>query len=117
MGSYLFERNTEDGAGRVAGASLHDDVERALRELDWIDEVMLQASEGDGSVVTADVLFDPDWPDTANPDVVAEVMHKYGLRIVDNPALKGVKVTAADPLRVGVAAGDDDGLDLFVFDE
>jgi hypothetical protein len=116
MGNYLFERNTEDGAGGEAGDSLPDDVERALAELDWVEQVALHADDGDGSVVVADVHFDPDWPDTANPDLVAEVLHRYGLRIIENPALKGVKVTAADPLRVGVAAGDD-GLDLFVFDE
>jgi len=116
MGNYLFERNTDDGAGREAGGSLPDDVTAALRELDWVEQIALHAGDGDGSVVAADVHFDPDWPDTANPDLVADVFHRYGLRIIDNPALKGVKVTAADPLRVGAIAGDD-GMDLFVFDE
>ena len=116
MGNYLFERNTDDGAGGESGSSLPDDVSRALREFDWVDEFALKADDGDGSVVVADVHFDPDWPDTANPDLVAEVFQRFGLRLIENPASPGGKVSAADPLRVGATAGDD-ALDLLIFDD
>jgi hypothetical protein len=116
MGNYLFERNTDDGAGDEAGSSLSDDVSRALNEFDWIDQFAVKADDGDGSVVVAEVHFDPDWPDTANPDLVAEVLHRFGLRLIDNPAQPGGKVSAADPLRVGATAGDD-ALDLVICDD
>ncbi|MEO8160035.1 MAG: hypothetical protein ABI588_01345 [Arenimonas sp.] len=116
MGNYLFERNTEDGAGSESGSSLPDDVKSALGEFDWVDQFALKADDGDGSVVVVDVHFDPDWPDTANPDLVADVFHRFGLRLIDNPTSPGGKVSAADPLSVGASAGDD-ALDLVIFDE
>ena len=112
MGSYIFERSTDVG-GSVSG--LAADVERALGELDWIENFSLQADDGDGAVVVADVHFDPDWPDTANPDLVAETLQRYGLRIIENHKDAG-RVSATDPLRAS-ASVDDGGIDLFVFDE
>jgi hypothetical protein len=112
MGSYIFERAQEDLGG---GASLAADVERALGEFDWVDGFTLRLDDGDGSVVLADVRFDPDWPDTANPDLVAETLARYGLHIVDNHKAEG-RVSAADPLRASSSV-DDGGIDLFVFDE
>lgn len=116
MGHYLFERDSEGGAGHEAGDSLPQDVERALREFDWVDEFHLQADDGDGSVVIADVRFDPDWPDTANPELVADTFHRFGLRTIAEPGAPVGKVSAADPLRASAVVGDD-ALDLFVFDE
>jgi hypothetical protein len=112
MGSYIFERSAADG-GSVSG--LIADVERALGELDWVENFSVQADDGDGSVVVADVHFDPDWPDTANPDLVAETLQRYGLRIIENHHDAG-RVTAADPLRASAEVGDD-AIDLFAFDE
>ena len=113
MGSYIFERNDE-WEGEANGSALAADVERALGELDWVENFALKLDDGDGSVVIADVHFDPDWPDTANPDLVAETLARYSLHIVaDSKSARGV--SAADPLRA--SASVDDGLDLFVFDE
>ena len=109
MGSYIFERSERDG--EAADPSLAADVELALAELDWVDNVSVRAGDG---VAIADVHFDPDWPDTANPDLVAEVFARYGLHIVDDHKAAG-RVSAADPLRA--SASVDDGVDLFVFDE
>jgi hypothetical protein len=116
MGSYRFERIGQDDPG-AAGNALRADVEQALLELDWVEEVHLRGDTGDGSV-TADVHFDPDWPDRANPDVVAEVFQRFNLHVVDDPsAAASGKVMAADPLRASASVGDDGGLDLFVFNE
>ena len=117
MGNYLFERSTDEGAGSEAGNELSADVERALREFDWVENFTLQPDDGDGSVVVADVHFDPDWPDTALPELVAEVFQRFGLRTIDNPASIAGKVSAADPLRAGTVVNDDAGIDLFVFDD
>ena len=113
MGSYVFERVGE-WDGPVSGSALAADVERALGELDWVEDFSVQADEDDGSAVVAVVHFDPDWPDTANPDLVAETLTRFGLQIIADPhAAAGVSAT--DPLRA--SASVDDGLDLFVFDE
>jgi len=112
MGSYIFERTQQDLGG---GASLAADVERALGELDWVENFTLRVDDGDGSVVLADVHFDPDWPDQANPDLVAETLERYGLHIVEDHKAEG-KVSAADPLRASSSV-DEGGFDLFVFDE
>jgi hypothetical protein len=116
MGNYLFERSNSDEAVREPGASLEDDVTRALRELDWVEEFSLHADDGDGSVVVADVHFDPDWPDTANPEYVAEVFERFGVRTIATPAPVVGKVIPADPLRVGTVTPID-SLDLFVLDD
>ena len=116
MGNYLFERAGQDAPAEEGGNALRADVESALRELDWVEEVILASADGDPGVVVADVHFDPDWPDTANPDVVAEVLQRYGLKIIDNAAPSVGKVMAADPLRASDSV-DDGGIDLFVFDE
>ena len=116
MGSYLFERAGQDAPAEEGGNALRADVESALRELDWVEEVGLRNADGDSGVVIADVHFDPDWPDTANPDLVAEVLQRYGLRIIEDPSLSAGKVKAADPLRAS-ASIDEGGIDLFVFDE
>ena len=113
MGSYIFERNGE--AGREVGAALVADVESALGELDWIEKFSVRADDGDGSVVLADVHFDPDWPDTANADLVAEVFQRHAVRTLDR-GTGGGRVSATDPLHAS-AEVDDGGIDLFVFDE
>ena len=112
MGSYLFERSVADGG---SASSLIADVERALGELDWVENFNVRGDDGDGSVAIADVHFDPDWPDTANPDLVAETLLRYGLQIIADHKDAG-RVTAADPLRASAVVGDD-AVDLFVFDE
>jgi hypothetical protein len=109
MGSYIFERSTDVG-GSVSG--LAADVERALGELDWVENFTLRADDGDGAVVVADVHFDPDWPDQANPELVAETLQRYGLRIIEDHK----DAFAADPLRASADVGDD-AIDLIVFDE
>jgi|SRR6476469_7553464 len=114
MGSYIFERNS-DWEGQDSSSALAADVERALAELDWVENYTVRAGDGDGGVVVADVAFDPDWPDTANPELVAETLARYGLHIVDAGGAAG-RVSAADPLRAADSV-DDGGLDLFVFDE
>jgi hypothetical protein len=113
MGSYIFERSGEDA--NSTGPALVADVERALGELDWVEDFSVRADDGDGGVVLADVHFDPDWPDTANADLVAEVFQRYGIRTLDRGAAGG-KVSATDPLHAS-AEVDDGGIDLFVFDE
>jgi hypothetical protein len=112
MGSYIFERTQQELGG---GASLAADVERALAEFDWVESFSLRVDDGDGAVVLADVHFDPDWPDTANPDLVAETLARFGLRILEDHKAQG-RVQAADPLRAS-ASVDEGGIDLFVFDE
>ena len=113
MGSYLFERSDPEAAAGEGGNALRADIDSALRELDWVEDLSLRDGDQPGRVY-ADVQFDPDWPDTANPDIVAEVFQRYGLHVVDQSAQAG-KVRAADPLRASESV--DDGLDLFVFDE
>jgi hypothetical protein len=119
MGTYLFERCTTEGAGSEAGASLHDDVAKALREIDWVESFVLHADENDDQVVGADVVFDEQWPDirTSNPDQVADVFHRLGLCTIANPALSSGKVSADDPLAAGPVSDDAISLDLFAFDE
>ena len=114
MGSYLFERAVE-GIDQEGSNALRADVDSALRELDWVEDVSLRDAPQPGQVY-ADVHFDPDWPDTANPDLVAEVFQRFGLRVIEDSSRAGGKVMAADPLRAS-ASVDDGGLDLFVFDE
>ena len=115
MGSYLFERIDKDAAQSEGSNALRADVDSALRELDWVEDLQLRDASEPGRVV-ADVHFDPDWPDTANPDIVAEVFRRYGLQVVEDPAAAAGKVMAADPLRASTEV-DDGGIDLFVFDE
>lgn len=120
MGTYLFERFTSEGAGSEASSRLEDDVSKALAEIDWVDSFSVRANGGDESVVSADVIFDEQWPDirTSNPDQVAEVFHRLGMRTIDNPSLSSGKVSTDDPLRAGAVLSDDAvSLDLFVFDE
>ena len=119
MGTYLFERVTSDGTGPDAGASLREDVAKALDEIDWVDTFSIHTDDGDGSVVTADVIFDEQWPDvrTSNPDQVSEVFHRLGLRTLANPTLSAGKVSTDDPLRAEPVTDDAASLDLFVFDE
>lgn len=115
MGSYIFERNGQWEGQEASSSSLAADVERALGELDWVEDWTLRAGDGDGDVVLADVRFDPDWPDTANPDLVAETLARYSLHIIEDSKAAG-RVVAADPLRASESV-DEDGIDLFVFDE
>lgn len=120
MGTYLFERSTTDGAGREAGQSLQDDVVRALREIDWVENFALHANGSDDEVVGADVIFDEQWPDirTSNPDQVSEVFHRFGLRTIANQALSSQQLSADDPLSAEpLGDGDVAALDLFEFDE
>jgi hypothetical protein len=113
MGSYIFERSGEDA--NSTGPALGRRRGARLGELDWVEEFSVRADDGDGGVVLADVHFDPDWPDTANADLVAEVFQRYGIRTLDRGAAGG-KVSATDPLHAS-AEVDDGGIDLFVFDE
>ena len=120
MGSYLFERDTSSGAGRDAGASLQDDVVRALKEIDWVEHFAIQADRSNDDVVGADVGFDEEWPDirTSNPDQVSEVFRRLGLRAIPNPALSSGKASADDPLSADAQGeGDTEAFDLFEFDE
>jgi hypothetical protein len=114
MGTYLFERADPEVGAEEGRNALRADIESALRELDWVEDLQLRDGDQAGRVY-ADVHFDPDWPDTANPDIVAEVFQRYGLQVVEQSAQAG-KVMAADPLRAS-ASVEDGGLDLFVFDE
>lgn len=118
MGNYLFERCTEDGAGRDASGSLREDVAAALGEIDWVENFALRADGDDEGVVGADVTFDEQWPDvrTSNPDQVTEVFHRLGLRTIANPAVSTGRVSADDPLGTS-SIGDGDALGLFEFDE
>ena len=115
MGTYLFERLDKEGAAGEGSNALRADVDSALRELDWVEDLQLRDADQPGRVY-ADVHFDPDWPDTANPDIVAEVFQRYGLQVVGEAAAAAGKVMAADPLRASASVGED-GIDLFVFDE
>jgi hypothetical protein len=114
MGSYLFERAVE-GIDQEGSNALRADVDSALRELGWVEDLSLRDADAPGRVY-ADVIFDPDWPDMANPDVVAEVFQRFGLRVVEDTSPAAGKVMAADPLRASASVSDG-GLDLFVFDE
>jgi hypothetical protein len=119
MGTYLFERYTGEGAGRGAGASLQEDVVKALQEIDWVENFAIHADSSNDEVVGADVSFDEEWPDirTSNPDQVADVFHRLGLCTIANPALSSGKVSADDPLAAGPVSDDAISLDLFAFDE
>lgn len=121
MGTYLFERNTTDGAGGDVGDSLHDDVVKALKEIDWVENFIIHAAEGDDTVIGADVIFDEQWPDvrTSNPGQVSEVFHRLGLRTIANQALASRQLSADDPLSASHTAddGDVEALNLFEFDE
>lgn len=116
MGNYLFERSDAEGTGSEASESLEADVGHALDELAWVEEYFTRADDGDGAVVVADVRFDPDWPDTANPDRVADVFHRFGVRTLPHADAAAGKVSAADPLRAA-AVTSDGALDLIVFDD
>ncbi|KFN43657.1 hypothetical protein [Arenimonas oryziterrae] len=118
MGSYRFERDTDQGAGENAGDSLEDDVARALGEIDWVERFAIHANEANDLQVVADVIFDEDWPDhcAANPGHVAQVFRRYGLRTIGDSA--NSKIVANDPLSADPATGDDaEGLDLFLMED
>ena len=117
MGIYLFERSTEAGAGRDAGASLWGDISLALREIDWVDSFSLRADGREDGLLAVDILFESEWPDirTGNPDQVGEVFHRLGLRTIANPTQSRDQVSADDPL--GVAGPVDEDLEsLLEFD-
>lgn len=109
MGIYLFERFTEQGAGRDAGASLWSDVSHALREIDWVDSFSLRADGREDGVLAVDVVFEAEWPDirTGNPDQVGEVFHRLGLRTIANPGMSQDQVSAADPLGISGPVDED----------
>jgi len=120
MGTYLFERYTGEGAGRVASQSLQDDVSTALREIDWVENVAIHAEGDDENVVGVDVTFDPEWPDirTSNPNQVSTVFHHLGLRTIANPSLSSKQASADDPLSADPSGEDEsEAFDLFLFDE
>lgn len=117
MGTYLFERHADDGAGREAGASLSDDVASALRQIDWVDRFTVHAGDAD-DVVRVDVVFDEEWPDlrASEPGFVANVFHRLGLRTIPNPALAHTQTD--DPLGASSPSDDDpESMDLFLFEE
>lgn len=116
MGTYRFERHLDDGAGREAGGNLEDDVSRALQEIDWVDHYAIRADASNEELVSVDVYFEEDWPDAraANPEQVALVFRRLGLRTLPNPALTIAKTAATDPLSAE-PIGDDDAEDLDVY--
>lgn len=122
MGTYLFERNTGDGTGRDATASLAADVASALRQIDWVETFALREEDVDEDLVVVDVVFDEDWPDlrASYPDQVATMLGRYGLRLLANPQLTGRASESDDPLApvaAATSAEDDESIDLFQFDE
>lgn len=119
MGTYRFERDTQEGAGRQAGESLEDDVERALAQIDWVDHFAINAESTSEMEVSVDVMFDEDWPDmrSGDPGLVAGVFHRLGLRTITSTSATGLQATTTDPLSADAVSDDDDedGLDLFQF--
>jgi hypothetical protein len=109
MGMYRFERQLGSGAGRDASACLEDDVGRALQEIDWVEDFSIQADASDETQVCADLRFEVDWPDAraANPDLVAAVFRRFGLRTLPNPAVIAGRTVAADPLSADADNADD----------
>ena len=117
MGTYLFERHAEDGAGHAASASLSDDITQALQKIDWVDRFTVHPSGGD-DIVRVDVVFDEEWPDlrASDPGYVASVFHPLGLRTIPNPAQSPTQ--ADDPLGAERPSDDDsESMDLFLFEE
>jgi hypothetical protein len=117
MGTYLFERHADDGAGREASASLSDDIARALQQIDWVDRFTVHPG-GEEDVIRVDVVFDEEWPDlrASEPGYVATVFHRLGLRTIPNPALADTR--ADDPLGASPPSDDDpESMDLFLFEE
>ena len=117
MGTYLFERHTEDGAGRESSASLSNDIALALRQIDWVDHFTVYPEDGE-EIVRADIVFDEEWPDlrASEPGFVATVFHRLGLRTIPNPALAHTQ--ADDPLGTSHRSDDDpESMDLFLFEE
>jgi len=117
MGTYLFERHAEDGAGHEASASLSHDIARALQKIDWVDHFTVH-SGGDEDVVRVDVVFDEEWPDlrASEPGYVASVFRPLGLRTIPNPALAHTQ--ADDPLEAEPPSDDDpESMDLFLFED
>jgi hypothetical protein len=120
MGNYRFERDTVDGAGQGASESLEADVERALAQIDWVDHFAINAESSNEAVVSVDVMFDEDWPDmrSGDPGLVGTVFHRLGLRTIARVAGGGLQAVATDPLSADELVGDDeDGLDLFQFED
>jgi hypothetical protein len=120
MGMYRFERQLGSGAGRDAGPSLEDDVSRALQEIDWVEEFSIQADASDENLVCADLRFEADWPDarSANPDLVAAVFRRFGLRSLPNPAVIAGRTVAADPLSADADDEDDEAeIGTFLLEE
>lgn len=119
MGTYLFERSSEAGAGRDATASLPDDIANALKQIDWVDHFTLHAG-GDEDVVRVDVAFDEEWPDlrASEPGYVATVFHRLGLRTIPKPTQSKSLAVADDPLSATPSSDDDpESMDLFLFEE
>ena len=119
MGTYLFERHAEDGAGRDASASLSDDIAQALRQIDWVDRFTLHPS-GDEEIVRVDVVFDEEWPDlrSSEPGFVSTIFHRLGLRTIPNPTLALNHAHPDDPLSAAPPNDDDaEAMDLFLFEE
>jgi len=114
MGTYLFERHTDDGAGGDAGASLGDDVARALEQIHWVDHFTVHA--GDGDILRVDVMFDDEWPElrASEPEYVATLFHRFGLRTIPNPAFADIQ--ADDPLAASLPRDDgSESMDMFLF--
>lgn len=120
MGTYRFERSLDDGAGRDAGGNLEDDVSRALQEIDWVDHYAIRADASNDELVSVDVYFEEDWPDTraSNPEQVALVFRRLGVRTLPNPELKVAKTAATDPLSAEPIVDDDaEDLDVYLLEE
>jgi hypothetical protein len=117
MGTYLFERHAEDGAGHAASASLSSDIARALQQIDWVDRFTVHSGD-DEDIVRVEVVFDQEWPDlrASDPGLVANVFHPLGLRTIPNPALAHTQTD--DPLSATLPSDDDpESMDLFLFEE
>lgn len=119
MGTYLFERTSETGAGRDASESLPADIANALQQIDWVDHFTLHA-DGDEDVVRVDVIFDEEWPDlrASEPGYVATVFHRLGLRTIPKPTASNSLAVVDDPLSAAPSIDDDpESMDLFLFED
>ena len=53
MGNYIFERSS-DWDGQSSSSALAADVERALAELDWVENYTVRADDGGVWVISAE---------------------------------------------------------------
>lgn len=118
MGTYTFQRSIDTSASPDASDSLQADVTTALQEIDWVESFAIRAT-GSEDTVSADIVFDEQWPDirSSNPDQVSEVFDRLGLRTAANPSLSGGKLSADDPLSAEETSDGDLGIDFLELEE